>query len=361
MPSSATLKPGPSTGADGTGVGVGLDGSGAVGDGVDVTGAIPVGGDCARVSHTPVPTATSAAATTSPMILAVVRWRGSRSRVKSSSGGMAGRHNSRHRSAAFDDSPYEGRLAGMLNVVADHADQAGAQGHRRIPAVVDDAIEVRCSQLSDVRNGLRVHCIEVGQQQLVGPDPDGAHLVGAVPVTGRVRIERQTEALDPAALDPGLLGAMHSRDVIVLDAGEVPDQPADRVGIRVGTIGQLVCGQPPDCDMHEFADSVERVGEDIASGHGGKVSPKPHRPEARRVGDSLPSRSDVARDRVLPLPAELVEVLLAKLDGRITAALSMGFALAQLDPADLARDSLGQVAEFKAPDPLVGENLAPYK
>src|SRR6478735_8183883 len=53
-----------------------------------------------------------------------------------------------HRSGRSDDAvplgqPTEVRgLAHVLHVVVDHADEADTERHRRVPAVVDDAVEV---------------------------------------------------------------------------------------------------------------------------------------------------------------------------------------------------------------------------
>ena len=67
----------------------------------------------------------------------------------------------------------------------------------------------------------------------------GHDLLGPVPVPGVGDRQRQPEALRPRRRGPQLLGPGHLCDVVVLDAGQVPDQPRDRVRPVVDTEQQL--------------------------------------------------------------------------------------------------------------------------
>ena len=68
----------------------------------------------------------------------------------------------------------------MLQVVADHADQPDAEGHRRVPAPVDDAVEVVVGQAAQELGGPPVHGGVVAEQQLgsvtCGPAPTSSVL-----------------------------------------------------------------------------------------------------------------------------------------------------------------------------------------
>ena len=57
-------------------------------------------------------------------------------------------------------------LAEVLRVVVEHADQPGAERDRRVPAVVDDPVEVVVAEAGEVVGGLLVDCCGVLDQQL---------------------------------------------------------------------------------------------------------------------------------------------------------------------------------------------------
>ena len=87
-----------------------------------------------------------------------------------------------------------------------------------------------------------------------------------------VHAERQPEPLGPALGDPDLLGAGDAGDVVVLDAGQVPDQPGDGVGLGVGSPGQVVVAEAGDEVGHLLADAARgrrRGARSRSCGHSG--------------------------------------------------------------------------------------------
>jgi hypothetical protein len=142
--------------------------------------------------------------------------------------------------AAQEDAADKGRLAGVLEIVGDHAHQPHPQRHRRIPGPVDDAIKIGIGELLDIANGLQVDRVVVAHQQRPGPNLYGRHLIGPVPVAGVPGVERQPEPLGPALGGPDLLGLGGVGEVVVLDAGQMPHQPGDRVRLLVEAEGQLL-------------------------------------------------------------------------------------------------------------------------
>ena len=59
-------------------------------------------------------------------------------------------------------------LAGVLQIVGQHADQSHSEGDRRIPVLVDDAVEVVGGDTTEVLDRLLVHGVVVTDQQLGG-------------------------------------------------------------------------------------------------------------------------------------------------------------------------------------------------
>ncbi len=57
------------------------------------------------------------------------------------------------------------------------------------------------------------------------------------------------------------------RHVVVLDAGQMPDQPADGVGSGVDAMRQLVCGQPAHHRVHLLPYAIEGIEEQGGSAH----------------------------------------------------------------------------------------------
>src|SRR3954462_1115730 len=101
----------------------------------------------------------------------------------------------------------------MFEVVVDHADQAHTERDRRIPPLVDDAVEVTGNQAAHVADRRLVHRVEVTEEQLA-VDVDLADLVTALAVPGRTLRKGQTEPLTPAVGNPPLLGSDDVGDVV---------------------------------------------------------------------------------------------------------------------------------------------------
>ena len=154
----------------------------------------------------------------------------------------------------------------MLQVVRDHADEPDAQRDRRVPVLVHHAVEVRLAQALDVLDRMPVDGFVIPDEQ-VGWHPDRSHFRAGVPVAGLGWRERQPEPFGPAFRRPGLLGARHVGDVIVLDPGQVPDQPRDRVPPAVWPERQLVLGQTAHGAQHHAVDPAEHLGQQFADRH----------------------------------------------------------------------------------------------
>ncbi len=89
-----------------------------------------------------------------------------------------------------------------------------------------------------------MHRRVVVDEQLSGLAPQLGDLAAVMTVAVIVDRERTAEAVPPAISRVHLLGARNSGDVIVLDPGQMPEQPADRVGTRVDPLGQLSLVKP---------------------------------------------------------------------------------------------------------------------
>jgi hypothetical protein len=79
--------------------------------------------------------------------------------------------------------------------------------------------------------------------------------------------ERQPEPLHPAAGRPDLLCQRNVCDVVILDPGQVPNQPGDRVRAAVDPERQLLRRQPANDVVDGLLDPAERVGEKLSAGH----------------------------------------------------------------------------------------------
>ena len=95
--------------------------------------------------------------------------------------------------------------------------------------------------------------VVAGQQ--LADDPDGGHLLGPLVVAGLPVAERQPEPLAPVR--PGLLHPRQPGDVVVLDPGQVPEQPAAGVRLRVGPLGRGLLGQPVGQLLHQLRTRVK--------------------------------------------------------------------------------------------------------
>src|SRR5262249_966918 len=93
------------------------------------------------------------------------------------------------------------------------------------------------------------------------------HLLGAVAPAGRRVARRQPEPLGPAVLHPDLVVAAGGGEMIVLDPGQVPDQPADGIRLLRWAVGELGGGQAAGDAAGHFADSVKAVDQQVSALH----------------------------------------------------------------------------------------------
>jgi hypothetical protein len=155
------------------------------------------------------------------------------------------------------DAADERGLADVLRAVVDHADQPHAQRHRRIPPLVHDPGQVGVGDAGDQPDRLGVRRVVVAGEQVGRGHRDLRYLLGGMPVPGVVRIERQLEPL--AVLGPHLRHPERVGHVVILNPGQVPHQPGDRVRARRDALRQLAAGQPPHHRVHVLLDPAEGV------------------------------------------------------------------------------------------------------
>jgi hypothetical protein len=55
--------------------------------------------------------------------------------------------------------------------------------------------------------------------------------------------------------------------MVVLDTGEMPDEPRDRVGGAVDTEGEILSGKTFYGAVHRVTDAPERIGKDFCTRH----------------------------------------------------------------------------------------------
>jgi len=128
------------------------------------------------------------------------------------------------------------------------------------------AVEVAVGQRAQVGGRRSVHrAVVVEEGDGLGAEPGDVldvHAVAGLPV-----VEGEREPLCEALRGVDLLGAGDLGDVVVLHPGEVPDQPADRVGPRRRGLGELVDGQAVDGPGDHALDVVEGGCEQFVDAH----------------------------------------------------------------------------------------------
>ena len=148
----------------------------------------------------------------------------------------------------------------MLQIVGDDADQTHGQRDRRVPTLVDDPSEVIVGETTDELGRAGGHGrVVAGQELSRGDDPTG--LVRALAVSDLIDAEGEREPFGPSLLAPHLSPVEGLRQMVVLDAAEVPYQPGDRVGLPVGPPSKdLVIGTVEDA-FHLVAYPIECIGQ----------------------------------------------------------------------------------------------------
>jgi hypothetical protein len=201
-----------------------------------------------------------------------------------------------------------GRLAGMLHVVVEHRDQPHAERDMGRPPGIDHPVEIVVGHLGHQLHRLRVRLLVVLGEQAGGRGRgrDGGDLLRGVTVPVVRHFGGQPEPCRPARGRPHLRHAERGRDVVILHPGEVPDQPAHRVGAGRDLVGELLGRKPVKHVGDVFPDPPEPVDKQFrTSSHaaiiscgslprpaGGPRSPaqRPPGSPGHRVTGSAPSR-----------------------------------------------------------------------
>ena len=66
--------------------------------------------------------------------------------------------------------------------------------------------------------------------------------------------------------------------MVVLDPGQVPDQPSDGVGVGIGAPREVVVGEPVEDAWHQIVDAVEGVDQQVTHVHDHTLAPGADRP-----------------------------------------------------------------------------------
>src|SRR5215213_11446520 len=164
--------------------------------------------------------------------------------------------------------------------------------HDPIQLVRSDAIQVAQRQFVN---------ISVIVAEEVATHPDRRYLLRALAVTGSPLVKRQSKPLPP--LRPRLLNLRQVGHLMVLAAGEVPEQPGNRVGFRIRAVDGDFVSQPVGEIDHELSHPPECVHQNLlrifshspnrtarASVKSSASSESPYRP-FRRSGGPSPSTS----------------------------------------------------------------------
>ena len=117
-------------------------------------------------------------------------------------------------------------------------------------------------RLSDVLGRFFEDCVVVAPEQL-GPGVDQGNLVGAVAVADVEDFQLQAEPISPTARDPYLFVSCHPCDVVILDPGQVPDQPGNGVGLAIGPEGQRLGGNAVEDVVHLIPDPAKSIPEQL--------------------------------------------------------------------------------------------------
>ena len=110
--------------------------------------------------------------------------------------------------------------------------------------------------------------VVVGDQPLRTFDPHPCDLRRAVPVARVRRIRVEPELGGPPSVEVWLSGVEELRHVGVLHAGQMPQQPTDRVRVRRHPGGELLGVEVRDHLVDAVSDPFDRVGEQFGGVHG---------------------------------------------------------------------------------------------
>src|SRR5215213_4848348 len=158
------------------------------------------------------------------------------------------------------ETAHVGSLAGMLHRVTNHADQPDCGCYRGVPPGVDDPIQLVPSNAIQVAQRQFVN-IPVVVAKEFATHPDRRYLFRVLAVTGSPLVERQPKPFTP--LRPDLLNLRQVGHLMVLAAGEVPEQPGNRVGFRIRAVGGDFVSQPIGEIDHELSHPPEGVSQNL--------------------------------------------------------------------------------------------------
>ena len=115
---------------------------------------------------------------------------------------------------------------------------------------------------SDVLGRFFEDCVVVAAEQL-GSGFNQGDLVGAVAIADVEDFELQTEQISPTARDPYLFVSCHPCDVVVLDPGQMPDQPGNGVGLAISPEGQRLGINAVEDVVHLVPDPSKSIPEQL--------------------------------------------------------------------------------------------------
>src|SRR6478735_3778054 len=176
------------------------------------------------------------------------------------------RHRPRSGRARPEKSLHVGRLPQVLEAVTQDAHEPYAGRDRRVPPLVDLALELRLVDGLQVARGRERHLVVVLREQRGVLDPQRGDLLARVAVADVVGAVGQAEAILEPLPDLWLPGEVG--DVVVLDPRQVPQQPPDRVaGAARAVVEGLVVDVLDDAGV-ELGDAAEALGQQSTHVHG---------------------------------------------------------------------------------------------
>ena len=155
----------------------------------------------------------------------------------------------------------------MLKTVVGDAYEPYAQRDRRVPSPVDDAVKLARRQADEQRTGAIIDGVEVVQEHLRSVRPNRRNVRGRVAVPGIRWVGFQSASWCPIAADPQLIGVEDLRDVVVLDSGEMPNQPTDGIRIRRRRHGEFGSAEPVHRRSRQRWDAAEEFEKERINVH----------------------------------------------------------------------------------------------
>jgi hypothetical protein len=158
------------------------------------------------------------------------------------------------------ETAHKASLAGMLHRVTNHADQPDCGCYRGVPTGIDDPIQLVPSNAIQVAQRQFVN-IPVVVAKEFATHPDRRYLFRVLAVTGSPLVKRQPKPFTP--LRPDLLNLRQFGHLMVLAAGEVPEQPGNGIGFRIRAVGGDFVSQTVGKVDHELSHSPECISQNL--------------------------------------------------------------------------------------------------